>query len=82
MNNSKNKNLCSIGQKKTNKIVDIKKHVNEKYPLLKIKAIKTDSIDLFSSSILTFDNTLSKLPDSFNEISRISYKSNHSNDSF
>ena len=63
-------------------IVDIKKHVNEKYPLLKIKAIKTDSIDLFSSSILTFDNTLSKLPDSFNEISRISYKSNHSNDSF
>ena len=63
-------------------IVDIKKHVNEKYPLLKIKAIKTDSIDLFSSSILNFDNTLSKLPDSFNEISRISYKSNHSNDSF
>ena len=66
-------------------IIDIKKHTNIKNPILNLKKNNKDNIDLFSSELLSFDNNqnnISKFPDSFNEISRISFKSNHSNDSF
>ncbi len=68
-------------------IIDIKKHMNIKNPILKLKINKKDTTELFASELLSFDNynnpnNISKFPDSFNEISRISFRSNFSNDSF
>ena len=75
LNNSKNKNLCSIGQKKTNKIVDIKKHSTPKINAIpkKTRIIQNNSFKLLMSST----NYSNNITNSFKE--EISNTKNNNN---